>query len=693
MSRNTSAGLTAEPSWGIYSKSYRTFCNSVLSARRPAQPNLKMNELKGKSQYIPPVTLHLREEITTSKLYSSAAEGFEAQIASLVEMFLVEVYRCKLCQFTSSIKKKIRTHMANIHERDGIHPSSEISTDPEENDSFGVGDDEVGQENKENEETLEKMSFLLPMYRMLRNMSPKCCAVNLESPPGSPPGPPACQADPLFEEDAGKFQLVESCPVASDPSPFSEGLADSAESKEDEEAQSEHLMSLGLCRISRVKSQASGVGLKGPGLGSRQEAGKGLKPSRADGSASAQPLKDIYPFKGGEERRLLHLCSSCDCEFKSKAALKIHVKCHNRDRGFNCVHCNCYVTEWNLMEKHLQTHKQIKGSYRCPACEKVFVTQSARRMHKDCHGRKPDLFQCTKCSCFYETEHLRNLHMSCHYDDVFKCPHCEFTDKEWTRVHKHLNTHDPNAKLHSCTDGEMKFFRMTEQKEPMSKPKDGRPFLCSLCGQAFKGRRQLSRHHKRAHQKPSVKERKKRRKAEGGLIFSAPEATARSRTNAEEYVCNICNRKCSSKLALQRHMGIHAGVKPFHCHHCDYKTRLKASLIQHMRVHTGEKPFKCEVCPYASIDASSLRRHFRTHTRERPNKCQLCSYSCIQKKSLDLHVRRHHTGEAFSCSFCCYSSPDKQLLRKHTKKHHLGVETPSTNGQPNPGLKPFPGDL
>ncbi|XP_028909835.1 zinc finger and BTB domain-containing protein 17-like isoform X2 [Ornithorhynchus anatinus] len=611
MSRNTSAGLTAEPSWGIYSKSYRTFCNSVLSARRPAQPNLKMNELKGKSQYIPPVTLHLREEITTSKLYSSAAEGFEAQIASLVEMFLVEVYRCKLCQFTSSIKKKIRTHMANIHERDGIHPSSEISTDPEENDSFGVGDDEVGQENKENEETLEKMSFLLPMYRMLRNMSPKCCAVNLESPPGSPPGPPACQADPLFEEDAGKFQLVESCPVASDPSPFSEGLADSAESKEDEEAQSEHLMSLGLCRISRVKSQASGVGLKGPGLGSRQEAGKGLKPSRADGSASAQPLKDIYPFKGGEERRLLHLCSSCDCEFKSKAALKIHVKCHNRDRGFNCVHCNCYVTEWNLMEKHLQTHKQIKGSYRCPACEKVFVTQSARRMHKDCHGRKPDLFQCTKCSCFYETEHLRNLHMSCHYDDVFKCPHCEFTDKEWTRVHKHLNTHDPNAKLHSCTDGEMKFFRM----------------------------------------------------------------------------------KCSSKLALQRHMGIHAGVKPFHCHHCDYKTRLKASLIQHMRVHTGEKPFKCEVCPYASIDASSLRRHFRTHTRERPNKCQLCSYSCIQKKSLDLHVRRHHTGEAFSCSFCCYSSPDKQLLRKHTKKHHLGVETPSTNGQPNPGLKPFPGDL
>lgn len=42
----------------------------------------------------------------------------EPRFAGLVEMFLVEVYRCKLCQFTSSIKSKIRMHLAYMYEID-----------------------------------------------------------------------------------------------------------------------------------------------------------------------------------------------------------------------------------------------------------------------------------------------------------------------------------------------------------------------------------------------------------------------------------------------------------------------------------------------------------------------------------------------------------------------------------------------
>lgn len=38
----------------------------------------------------------------------------EPRFAGLVEMFLVEVYRCKLCQFTS----KIRMHLAYMYEID-----------------------------------------------------------------------------------------------------------------------------------------------------------------------------------------------------------------------------------------------------------------------------------------------------------------------------------------------------------------------------------------------------------------------------------------------------------------------------------------------------------------------------------------------------------------------------------------------
>ncbi|XP_068959666.1 gastrula zinc finger protein XlCGF26.1-like isoform X2 [Petaurus breviceps papuanus] len=601
-----------------------------------------MNEFKFKYQYIPPVTVHLPEEITTSKLSSSSVEGFEAKIASLVEMFLVEVYRCKLCQFTSSIKNKIKTHVFSIHEQDGCRPSSEcqeMSTDPDENDSYSIGD-EISQENKENEENLEKMSFLLPMYRMLHNMSPECCDINLDNHSDSTHTPNTCDVNTLFEEESGQFHLEEPCSMVSNSLSYSPDLSES-KTKEDEEAQSEHLMSLGLCRISSMKSL--GMEQKVPKLGTKQDMGRSHKRDTTDKSNSSQPLKNIYSLKSGDEG---YLCASCNQQFTSKDALEIHDRCHNGNQGFQCLYCNFSVTEWNLMEKHLKSHKRVKRNYQCLTCEKVFMTQSAWKVHKESHHGKKGALQ-----------------------------HSE--DSDWPKVHKHLNsTHDYNAKPHPCTECEKKFFRITDLKMHMSKHKKARAFLCSLCDQRFKNRRQLSRHHKHVHQKLNIKERKKRKKAEVSLIYSGTEATARTRKNADEFTCKICNRKCSSKLALQRHMGIHAGVKPFHCQHCDYKTRLKASLIQHMRIHTGEKPFKCEICSYASIDASSLRRHFRTHTREKPYKCQLCSYSSIQKKSLDLHVRRHHTGETFGCSFCCYSSPDKQLLRKHIKKYHFNLETP-----------------
>lgn len=76
-----------------------------------------MNEFKYKYRCALLMNLRCPEEITTSQLYG-------VQMARLVEMFLVEVYRCKLCQFTSSIKSKIRTHLAYTYEMDTAHQIS-----------------------------------------------------------------------------------------------------------------------------------------------------------------------------------------------------------------------------------------------------------------------------------------------------------------------------------------------------------------------------------------------------------------------------------------------------------------------------------------------------------------------------------------------------------------------------------------
>lgn len=156
-----------------------------------------MNGLKDIYQDIPPVTLRLAEDMVTSHLYCSSAEGLEARVSSLVEAFLVEVYRCRVCQFTSSIKACISTHVAETHnlspltclEKDDGESSDvglevDESEDISQNDAHYDLDGELHSKDGEDHMDhigLERMSFLLPMYGMLQNMSPRSCDMGLSS--------------------------------------------------------------------------------------------------------------------------------------------------------------------------------------------------------------------------------------------------------------------------------------------------------------------------------------------------------------------------------------------------------------------------------------------------------------------------------------------------------------------------------
>ena len=156
-----------------------------------------MNGLKDIYQDIPPVILRLAEERVSSRLYCSSAEGLEARVSSLVEVFLVEVYRCRVCQFTSSIKASICTHVAETHdlgpltclEKDDCESSDcglevEESEDLNQNDASYDLDGELHTKDGEDHMDhmgLERMSFLLPMYGMLQNMSPQSCDMGLSS--------------------------------------------------------------------------------------------------------------------------------------------------------------------------------------------------------------------------------------------------------------------------------------------------------------------------------------------------------------------------------------------------------------------------------------------------------------------------------------------------------------------------------
>ncbi len=160
----------------------------------------RMGGFKDRYQDVQPVTLRLAEENVTSSLYCSSAEGIEAHVSTLVEAFLVEVYRCRVCQFTSSQKANISHHVLEGH--DPVSPCPHLPClEKEDDESLGVGmrvDDEEevdhnssaydlesdlhsGSKSSDDQMDMERMSFLLPMYGMFQNISPRSCDIGLGS--------------------------------------------------------------------------------------------------------------------------------------------------------------------------------------------------------------------------------------------------------------------------------------------------------------------------------------------------------------------------------------------------------------------------------------------------------------------------------------------------------------------------------
>ncbi|XP_041941255.1 zinc finger protein 2 homolog isoform X1 [Alosa sapidissima] len=643
-------------------------------------PQMRMNGLKDIYQDIPPVTLRLAEDRVTSHLYCSSTEGMEARVSSLVEAFLVEVYRCRVCKFTSSIKASISTHVAETHDLSSLtclekdnSESADVGLEVEESEVLNQNDtpyDLDGElHSKDGEDHmdhigLERMSFLLPMYGMLQNISPQSCEMGLSSnSESSLHVEETCEVSTLFaengngedSEEESVFQLRDS------RTDLPNALSCRLDSDVDDEemAQSAHLMTLGLCRISsnRVHQQSSIPDSK-PASGT-QDPGDFIEDKQTSLSVP-ETLQQI------EEDGSMS-CILCHVVVSNRSLLDVHLKCHNGPQEFRCPRCGVEAQEWTDMECHWRGHSKRRGArpHRCTVCHKTFQCKDARRAHEQKHKRRKQaqtqprtvLLQCPSCDEWCQSTSEFELHKRSHCQGGFKCPQCDFLENSWKKVHRHIRTKHKYLEKRKKKCQELH----NHLNENSQKPKMFEP---DTWYQPVK---------KRTKQITTEKER------EGQSNGHPQEQTLRLKKNTggrKEFCCTLCDRKFSTKMTMRRHMGIHQGDKPFECPHCDYCTRLKASLEQHLRVHTGEKPFKCTQCSYASIDRSSLRRHLRTHTQEKPYCCQYCSYSSIQKKSLDLHLRRHHTGESFPCHLCKYTTPDRQLLVRHVRKHHSSENSP-----------------
>ncbi|KAI1902095.1 hypothetical protein AGOR_G00041180 [Albula goreensis] len=452
-----------------------------------------MSHLKDAFQEIQPVMLRLPEESATSRLYCSTAEGMEARVSTLVEAFLVEVYRCRVCQFTSSLKARISTHVAERHDLGrACHPLSCLGKDDNEglDMDVGVGDGELdsssshygleddlhpGAKDSEDHMGLERMSFLLPMYGMLQNISPQSCDIGLSSnSDGSLHVAHTCEVSTLFEEEgegedeeeSTDFQMEDSSSVEL-PGPLSCPVGSVGSEVQDEEmAQSAHLMSLGLCRISSIKCLPRS---RTPEPSSAVASHQGKRDHSPDQKQPRPALCDAR--KSSDDMGLS--CVLCHMDLASRNLLEVHLKCHDGRRGFRCPRCGWVSESWPEMECHWRSHGKRRGGkpHRCHVCTRSFRSAESRDAHQRRHGgRRRARAQCDRCLAWFRSEQEKELHGRCHVQGGFKCLLCGFADHSWDEVHKHMVAQhkdwkaslDQNTSSNVVSQGESDPLRLQE---------------------------------------------------------------------------------------------------------------------------------------------------------------------------------------------------------------------------------------
>ena len=166
--------------------------------------------------------------------------------------------------------------------------------------------------------------------------------------------------------------------------------------------------------------------------------------------------------------------------------------------------------------------------------------------------------------------------------------------------------------------------------------------------------------------------------------------------------CTICDKICSSKQKLEKHMALHTNEKPFTCDECAKNFRFEEQLNQHKIVHSEIKPFSCH-CGVQFTVRNSLKRHqLRIHSKDKESNtdnesegdgngettenytelsvnitrgqrtCNVCEKILSSKQALEYHMIRHTGKKPFMCDLC-----DKSFFAEAQLNQHMFVHSES----------------
>ncbi|KAM7420303.1 hypothetical protein PAMA_014829 [Pampus argenteus] len=352
-------------------------------------------------------------------------------------------------------------------------------------------------------------------------------------------------------------------------------------------------------------------------------------------------------------------CEDCGFMADGISGLNVHIsmKHPSKEKHFHCLVCGkSFYTESNL-HQHLTSAAHLRNeqnsveelpeggaSFKCVKCTDRFETEQDLFVHiKEKHEEL--LREVNK----YVLEDTEQINREREENQGSVCKYCGKVCKSSNSMAflAHIRTHT-GSKPFMCKICKFATAQLGDARNHVKRHLGMREYKCDICGWAFVMKKHLSTHLLGKHGVGQRKERK--------------------------FECELCDRSFSEKWALNNHMKLHSGEKPYKCAwpSCHYAFLNLSAMKDHYRTHTGEKSYLCDLCGFAGGTRHALTKHRRQHTGERPFKCKLCNFASTTQSHLSRH-KRVHTGEKpYRCPWCDYRSNCAENIRKHilhTGKH------------------------